>query len=828
MQIRSGSVFFPRGRGSGPRTATQTFIFPRDVERAVAGLTGYSVGFAGGDDHHLGNLDIRTDIQTDRNVAIVTATLGLRDWSGSWDDDYEGTVQFAVLADLVSATGPTTPSRADLAVTGLEINQAIQHFRSFQHLDGPNVRPDNSIRLIARKNTGVRVYVDYDLNSGLPRIFTLSGTLEVMTSVGSTTITLSPVSIISPRRDNQINRADAGHTLNFVIPEAWCQGELTLRCWVFDSTSPDLQRSATFQRTIRFEDVAPLRIYGVGVHYTGQSMDLAAPTQTQVMQTFSFVESTYPVGEALLTGYSTIDFDEDMRANIDDGCGDGFGTLLDRLRDMRGSSTDIYYAVLPSGIDSGSVGGCGGRGAGAGFIGGGATAAQEIGHAFGLDHAPCDSESRCGNPSDQDSNYPQYNGFASDSIGEFGYDPATNRVFDPANAFDFMGYSGPNWVSPYTYTHLMSQFPATSGITTMSLKQLRAAAPAASEADRNGSRRAEGERRPEWIRVQMPKLFLGLSIDRDRSVVRRPSFHFPAFSARPSGRSSGFTVELLDEAGKVLTCQPLYDECKHCRAGCWPKSFREVIPFYSEARKLIVWEGTDKIYEEDIPTPPLVKVTCEYVQAENEFEVKWMATDAGGEGAELWYLVQWQDGEDTWRGVAPRTQDLSIRIPAKLIGRRRPELSIRVLATSGIATGVGTCTIQLRKTEIPGQDIVPLGEMVNGAGTPSILQVAVIDEDGGSVPAPDLAWYDDRGTEIGRGRSIDLNTLREGQHVVKAVALGRGREAAERSWLVERRADGTLDAKALPNSRHRGEYDDEHEHAKGPCDVQPHSHKNNR
>jgi hypothetical protein len=30
----------------------------------------------------------------------VTATLGVRDWSDNWDDYYEGTVYFAVLAEL--------------------------------------------------------------------------------------------------------------------------------------------------------------------------------------------------------------------------------------------------------------------------------------------------------------------------------------------------------------------------------------------------------------------------------------------------------------------------------------------------------------------------------------------------------------------------------------------------------------------------------------------------------------------------------------------------------------------------------------------------------
>jgi len=32
-------------------------------------------------------------------LARVTATLGVRDWSDNWDDFYEGTVYFAVLAE---------------------------------------------------------------------------------------------------------------------------------------------------------------------------------------------------------------------------------------------------------------------------------------------------------------------------------------------------------------------------------------------------------------------------------------------------------------------------------------------------------------------------------------------------------------------------------------------------------------------------------------------------------------------------------------------------------------------------------------------------------
>lgn len=53
-----------------------------------------------------------------------------------------------------------------------------------------------------------------------------------------------------------------------MIPEAWCQGELALSCRVFDAASPG-QKSAADQRTIRFVDVEPLRVFGVGIIQIG-------------------------------------------------------------------------------------------------------------------------------------------------------------------------------------------------------------------------------------------------------------------------------------------------------------------------------------------------------------------------------------------------------------------------------------------------------------------------------------------------------------------------------------------------------------------------------
>lgn len=100
MEIRNGSIRFGRFRGSGPRTSFQDITLSSAPTQATAIMTGMRSAFSRSDgDHHLGNLEIRLNAALTGLTVRVTATFGLRDWSGDWDDDYEGKVFFAVVAD---------------------------------------------------------------------------------------------------------------------------------------------------------------------------------------------------------------------------------------------------------------------------------------------------------------------------------------------------------------------------------------------------------------------------------------------------------------------------------------------------------------------------------------------------------------------------------------------------------------------------------------------------------------------------------------------------------------------------------------------------------
>ena len=102
MQVQNGTISFDRHRHDGPRILTGEVIFPSAVTQATAVLRGFDVGFSPRDDHHLGNLEVRLEATIDPLApqrVNVDAIFGLRDWSGTWDDNYEGEIHFTVIAE---------------------------------------------------------------------------------------------------------------------------------------------------------------------------------------------------------------------------------------------------------------------------------------------------------------------------------------------------------------------------------------------------------------------------------------------------------------------------------------------------------------------------------------------------------------------------------------------------------------------------------------------------------------------------------------------------------------------------------------------------------
>ncbi len=800
MQIQESSISFPTTRGSGPQQGSTTLVFPRNVARAVAGVRGYQIGFVG-DDHHVGLLQVELDTEINANTVLVRGRLGCRDWSGNWDDEYNGSIQVTVLAELESATAP--PPRGDLQILDMEVNQATQYFRSAEHLDVGNVMPDNSMPLIGGKITGLRFYVDYDDSAGLPPISTLSSELTVRSA--GTTMTLSPLAEITPRAATEIDRAQADHTLNFAIPAAWCRGTLEVSCRVFDSGAPG-QRSSAYQRTLKFVDVNPMRVYGVGINYTGAGLDLAAPTATDLQATFNFTRKVWPTGDVLASGFTTIEFSEDLSGNAANGCGSGFSSLLGQIKDLKGDTDDLVYGLLPGGTPLTGVGGCGGGGAGVGMTGAGVTAAHEAGHAVGRQHAPCDDSARCDSPQNQDDDYPLYGNYVSDSIGEFGFDPAVNRVHDPAVRRDFMGYSGNAWISPYTYRALLSKgdpIPYTP-FSAFGFSFFAASAVLSNNSDKNQAA-ADLVARPEWIRKRQPLIFLQIYVDGDK-VSLLPSFTYPALIRRP-GPDTDFEVHLEGEQGEVLACVTLQMACAACGTDCGPVHLQGEVPWDEGAKALVLRRDGKELKRFAVEPKPEISAKADYDEERN-IQVCW---SVAGHEDPMWYLVQWQDRDGTWRGVAPRTQETSMLVPRRYAWATKGKLKLRVLAVNSLNTASQEFEIKSEEREPPNRiDVHDVSE-------DDVFRAVITDPIGRTLPAGDLVWYGDDGGEIARGRDLPRR-LSSKQGVATVRMLGSGVLAGEGyvlSGVDEQqtrcggRPTGAAARKALREAEHLTEDEDE-------------------
>ena len=134
-----------------------------------------------------------------------------------------------------------------LCILGAEVTQAIQYFRSDQHLTDPADRgADNSLRLVAYKPAWIRVYV-----RGSPDpVEAVGGTVvlerQVLRKVWDNVMTLTaerPGSItaeVSPIYSNE--RMDIGSTLNFIIPGDEMWGNLRLTIEVHSNSISDTKR----------------------------------------------------------------------------------------------------------------------------------------------------------------------------------------------------------------------------------------------------------------------------------------------------------------------------------------------------------------------------------------------------------------------------------------------------------------------------------------------------------------------------------------------------------------------------------------------------------
>ena len=283
-------------------------------------------------------------------------------------------------------------------------------------------------------------------------------------------------------------------TFNFEVPAESLPAGVTYQVLLTSKggTVPTAATDARFPKeggvqNLEVETSGKLKIVVVPVAYqadgSGRTPDVSAAQLALYKQTFM---ARYPTTEVEITARAPWDYASAISAN-----GNGFSAVLNAITNLRkadGAASDVYYygAFAPrSSFSNYCQGGCVTglstvvsspstaflrASVGVGFAGADSanTAAHEVGHAHGRNHAPC------GGAQGTDPNFPYSDG----TIGVWGYNIIDKTFINPAKGNDMMGYCPNEWVSDYTYSALFDRIANVNGGTSSAGGSGNAKAPA--------------------------------------------------------------------------------------------------------------------------------------------------------------------------------------------------------------------------------------------------------------------------------------------------------------------------------------------------------------
>jgi hypothetical protein len=212
----------------------------------------------------------------------------------------------------------------------------------------------------------------------------------------------------------------------------------------------------------------------------------------------------------------------------------------------------------------------------------------------------------------------------------------------------------------------------------------------------------------------------------------------------------GNEVHLEGAKGEVLACVTLQQACGACDQDCGPLQLQGEVPWDPSAKRLVLRRDHKDIESWPVEDPPKLKVEVG-PKAAKGYPLRWSVAD---QSRPMHYLVQWQDIDGTWRGVAPRTTETSMVIPLRYRFAQRRMLKVRVLAVHLLHTSSEELELQAEGKEPPVT--IEVRHMPNQ----DIFRAVPRDALGRALPSQELVWYDEDGGEIIRGGDLPLWTTR--------------------------------------------------------------------
>lgn len=762
---------------------------------------------------------VRIEIVDTSNGGVI-AVLDPAAPNGRWDFTATHFTRTMRLQVRIVATGRCTPTqvtrsielvfqrRPNLQVQGLEVTQAIQHYRADQHLTDPADRGgDNSLRLVVNKSAWVRTYLrsgqDPSFDSG--QLAGVSGTLRVERRVGgiwSTVATLAPqngpITVEDTFASYDAERGDIAATLNFVVPAALMTGLLRFTAQVAspfggcpgNSASGSTQVDVNLQQTLNAAFIT-IGYDGPNASNTG-TLTLPAPTLAQCQAETSWAMTTYPVSGApnvRIGGTMTTGTPLNDPRSCPGCCSPNWGVLLPQVAalvalDQAGNPGPwVYYGIINNGIPV-NVPGCNGWGATGGLAGSPITYAHEIGHQFGLPHA------RCGNAGGGNAAYPIYEPYdlpvdppgtanwTMASIGEYGLDINTGAIANPATAEDFMSYCAPRWISRYTYDYL-------TNIAQLSPVAVPSGAGAGARREITDTERLRFERDEHTV---APMIHLLGTIAPDGTIEVASVARIETRYLRGRGRQTDYVLQHLDGDGRVLAADTVYaydsEGCAgtastaggDCGCGCGgddsrtrqPRLIKAMLPDLAPGASLRIVKRGEVVWERRATKPPALGEVRAAVNAAGDLDLTWRrkAEPKASSSPDLEVWVRWSsDGGTTWHALTVGQRGNSVTIPAEQLPSG--DVRFEVLAHDGFHTVRATTAAVALAPRPPVVTILYPAEagrvyrdrQMHLWGTASRVE-------GAAFPAKAATWFIDD-VVVGQGFDLWVETPAPGPHRVR-------------------------------------------------------------
>jgi len=708
------------------------------------------------------------------------------------------------------------PPVTDLAITGIELTQAIQ---CFDQANGYTQCPDNSLELTRGKPIAVRVYFAHTGGAPCPlgnEVFPVLNDAKVTLNYAAITGNL-PLSAgaawggggvsqtLSIPCTNSLTEArkDVKGSAVFVINEPLGKSGWKNMLWVRADVSTDKFTEANTANngkevTVELFDRTPLDVKWALVHYQPQSATTDTPYtgpplacdpskmwECPVASFTAAVDAMYPLPmKYTMTPWYLIygpiagnpKYCTDC-PDVRDDPGPILAYLGEAFEKLLSPKPDALIGWLPPGSKGTGCGGRAGPVPPVGYIGmcsgwgNPELLAHELGHTQSLWHMDANETGS------RETCWPYY---GDNAIREVGFD-VLKKETHWSLAYDFMSASGSGWISPYMWNKLIGK-PMTKEWALVG-PDCAPSSRAAVATDRAAAATVAPGSQPAAL---ITGRLLANGTGTLGSVYQLSSVG--PFDASVAGAE--YAVELWAGTVTKLAAYGIDPDAPQSDSeGAAPsgtRGFALLVPIPDATTRIVLRRGATVLADRGATaTAPAISILTPGLGAtiENSATVTWAATDADGDELRFALLYSHDEG-DSWTPLVLDLDGSSI----DLISARWPGADaarVRVLASDGFHTSAADSAPFRVPRRVPMVHIVASESRFDPTES-VVLRGHAEDPEDGLLDGDSLVWTSDRQGVIGTGSEVLLppGTLDAGRHVITLTATDADAHSASASLTL--------------------------------------------